>query len=623
MATLADLAVQIARDIKETNVWRGLIPSGADLNTYMREGIYSCESGSVAGSLLNGPGLLNPFTLAVETNQETAVTTQRITYHRSTTTAPQIWTRSTLTTNGSAWSPWARADRPLMLAPSGTNWSTFRESGTYLVRSSAEANTMTNLPVAGAPTTVDVHVVPGTSYSSQMAIVHTTPVRLFVRTSLVVTFPAWTEIGAQQPAPEPVTVPASAGAGYGHDWLLNRARVRRGGVIGTAGLAVLAFRCDHWTEAFEAKVLPLLRKHEIPCTLNLNADNLGTSPNNTPDTTIQSWAVNDGVEIANHGATHTDRTTAATARDEIIGGRDRLQAKMGSRIVVDAWHGHGSGVFNLGNGDVWQYGNLDEGAGFSSTAGAYITQAHAFIEGKSSGFYQPLTGEPIRAASHMTLDVTGYDGGVAAVQTAQQLGRGVTVYVHPGTLDAEGKMTTVQLDDFLGYVAAERAAGRLVVTTVSSMSLCDIRSDHREEILVKADDPLSWTGKTGWTFTGTGDALTIQGTTSAGLMYQNLLLWTRYGWAMGAICELVVTARATGGVTADLKLAATDFGGTDPGTKLTAARTWTLPADGTPQTHRLMFTMPARRVTDNVRIEVGRAAGGAIEIVGPPRLHPN
>lgn len=607
-------------------------PNGTDWNTVTTPGPYIVPSTAAAATMVNYPTRYAGV-VKVWKSAGAGLTIQEVTAHTSATSAPEKFSRSVLT-GTAAWCPWAVDAWAVDAIPTGTNLKTHRSAGAFQIPSTAVCDSLLDLPQDnGAPVSGVGHyeclMLRNTPRCTQRLTLEVGgKIRVWVRTTgTISTAPAWQETTAQAApvAPPTAAVDAdTADAGYRHEWLLNRAKARRGGVIGTGGVAAVSVRFDHWSDQFEAKVLPLLRKHQIPATLNLNADRqiAGTAPNTKPLAQVAEWALADGVEIANHGATHVDATTKERTVDEIVGGLKRLQDGLGPRVIVDAWHGHGSGVFKISDTDVWQYGNLDAGTGFDSTAGKLITKHHAFIEGKSSGFFQPLTGKPVQAASHMSIDVMGAEGGINAVEVAKSMKRGLTVYVHPGLLDEAGNMTTAQLDQFLGYLAAERAAGRIVVTTVSSMSLCDVRSTHREEILIAPDQAGSWSGTTGWSFTGTGATARITGTNTAGLMSQSVGLFVRYGWAMGSMVELVVTAKATGGQTAVLRLAAEDIGGTAPGTVLNAAREVTLPASGEQQTHRLFFTLPARRTTDNVKISLGRVSGGGIEIVGAPTVRP-
>lgn len=275
-------------------------------------------------------------------------------------------------------------------------------------------------------------------------------------------------------ASTPTTPTPSGGLDYGihqHEARLSDLRQRVGAPRVAGGAVTLI--CDHGTMNFRDKVLPLLRKHGIRCTLALNAGMYDTSythyahESGTTWAEVKSWATSDGIEIANHGMTHKDTTGEAAIRQEIIGGREALEAALPG-VKIDTWVQIGT----TGTGTKWD--GFNDGVSldryYTTAAGRFILDGHALVTGQvphggTPNRVYPLDGHPVIGASGYWLDggQTGIDTATTKVTEAIQHKGGVILRLHPYLLDWNNQISTAQLDAFLGTLAARRDAGELAI----------------------------------------------------------------------------------------------------------------------------------------------------------------
>ncbi|PWH05287.1 hypothetical protein DEO23_14565 [Brachybacterium endophyticum] len=485
--------------------------------------------------------------------------------------------------------------------------------------------------------------------------------QLYMRTTLLAhgwTGVPWTVVGAPPAGTPPERTALDDAQASDHATRVEFARARRGGGIGTGGQPVVMLRFDHWLAAFRDKCLPVLRAHGLVGTLNVNFDNLGTEQNGGGSITwddVQAWNQYDGIEIANHGSTHTNASTREAIRHEIMDGRRNLEAAM-PRVAVETWQEHGSAY--LIASDIEGDEGLDLGrtldAFTQSYAGRLVMAEHAIVEGKVGGFYPALSGSPQIGQSHFSIDRQRSAQTIATVQFAQRAGRGVTIYLHPGLLDtvrvgnhlwavsygadgsrtltpsipgggaltftddaalrawaaANGHIVHQTSADFTAtcaWLEAERDAGRIMVMTAAGGGFADASHARRENLLVRD----LWQGSA-WARSGSGRDFRAVSTPRAGAMSQRLLLYTRFGWAMGAAHELVVLARAQS--TTSLMLSVEQLGNPD---NWCSTRTFTVPGDGKLHTYRLNIALPRDRSIPQMIVRVG---GPDLTIEGEPQL---
>ena len=469
-----------------------------------------------------------------------------------TTRGNELWQK---VRSGSTWGSWSRMDSALRVLLSTANVDDLSD-GTYTPISNPAATSM-GLPSANIGPLVQVSQ--GTNRQQTWTPISSDP-RIYIRSRIGTSWTAWSVI-------TPNAGGGASGGGVEREMRLAQANARRGGIYGTGGLAVFAMMFDHGTNNFIAKVLPLLKKYNFPAGLGLNSQmydptyQFAYSDNQTSFAQIQTEALRSGIAIWNHGQRHN-----AGGAAEIIGGRDELKASL-PKIPVENWLHTGS------------YGDFSSGSDFpkywENTIGSTIMNGHAYLTGDIQEPIKPLSGQPKPG-----YDGTWVDSGQSAldtlksqIQDAQQIGGGVMMRQHPMYVDAGGYLTTTQLDTFLGWVAAERDAGRLLVLTPDLLNLADAGRIERRNLL-----------------NGTGGSGTQTRTVSL----------SRNALACGSVNELHATIKATGAGTITLTATATG---------LAKSATINVPS-GTWVDVRTFFTIPKDATGDlTVTIQAGTATG--------------
>ena len=396
----------------------------------------------------------------------------------------EAWSRRK---SGSTWSPWARVGAAPFSNGVAQTWAT-TAPGTFWMDARDQANSPTpdvkqSWTILNLPATAAGDVV-------QVAASWTAPPQLWSRRMSGATAGVWGRVGQAAAdgalasaktytdqkiaALSPGTPTPAGGLDYGihqHEVRLSDLRQRVGAPRVAGGAVTLI--CDHGTMNFRDKVLPLLRKHGIRCTLALNAGMYDTSythyahESGTTWAEVKSWATGDGIEIANHGMTHKDATGEAAIRQEIIGGREALEAALPG-VKIDTWVQIGT----TGTGTKWD--GFNDGVSldryYTTAAGRFILDGHALATGQvphggTPNRVYPLDGHPVIGASGYWLDggQTGIDTATTKVTEAIQHKGGVILRLHPYLLDWNNQISTAQLDAFLGTLAARRDAGELAI----------------------------------------------------------------------------------------------------------------------------------------------------------------
>lgn len=665
-----------------TSEWaKGVLSATADnpvnLDTFRTAGAWAVTStANVTGMPVPNTGVLENFSWP-----GTGLSMQRY-LARVSASETREFRRTSLTTSGFGGVAWVEssggASAPtttggVLALPDGTNLATWRKAGMWIIPGIINAKTMSGMPtVDGAqvygPGLLEVIVTSESGRGFERLTVESGgTIRHFERTSGIVTsWPEWVEVTTAGSGEQAPAVPERSTAVADHAARVEYARSRRGGGIGTSGKAVVMLRFDHWLVAFRDNVLPILRKHQLPATLNMNYDNLGIVANGEGTITwedVQDWNQRYGIEIANHGSTHTNPDTAAGIYHEVVEGRRNLESAM-PRVAVETWQEHGSAYLTAADidGDIGLNLGREPRNFFESYAGRLVLAEHAVVEGKTGGFFHPLSGSPQIGQSHYSADRSTSAQAIAQVDTAQALERGLTLYTHPGSMNnvlvggknhpyeeqADGSFvvtnpadgTTRKFDTeqdmrdwasknghivFMSYrdfdvlcahLAAERDAGRLMVMTAAGGAFADKSHDRRENLLVKADftDGYStwWSGTAGWTVANPGAEVTLTSTSSAGQLNQGMLLHSRFGWAMGAAHELVVRVSANTETT--LTLRAEQMGNA---TNWNVGETFTVPGDGVARDYRINITLPRDPSITQIRWFIG---GPSMTIHGAPLL---
>lgn len=612
--------------LTQAMVRMGVLADGTNIDNLRVPGIYTVGSAASAGTMSNLPVNV-PCEVWVSKNDTNTLTIQRTISVPASGNNFGLYTRTTR--SASVWDTLWASDREFQgTLPDGTQLQTFRKQGTYLITNATSAATMGDMPVFTGLTlnTAILRVVaaPGigggaqylTMYQADGSYAHLSRV-----TRVASSFPAWQ--WDNPPAAPAAATDLLPNAGTRHAYLQQAAYMRRG-KLGVQGKAVVSIRFDHWLNDMRAKVIPLLDKYMLPGSLCLNADNMSLDQNlGTTWAQVTDMALHQGVEIWNHGADHVDHTTPESIVDAIVGGQARLQAAVGPKLIVDGWMSNGSSY----------YDNFNFGRGFAAwtdtLAAKAIMNSHAFADGKNSGYLQPMDGHIKLGASHYSAESSGSAVAISRIEEAKKRGAGITIYFHPGLIDQPGGFVLSDLEALFSYLATERDAGRIEVLTVSGMNVANGQHSIREDLLTNtqfANDFSGWTKSAGYTLRTENGKQLVSASATATNLYQNISLYTNFGWAMGGMCELVVPARATGGVEATLRLQVFD---TTDNTRLNKEKLFVLPADGSVKWCRIFVTMPAEQdpatgnfLTTSIRATVARASGGSIDYMDEPHLRP-
>lgn len=449
----------------------GDLPTGADLNTYTTPGVWSVPSLVVASTLLNAPAGANAGVLEVLRVENASI--QRYSMVNS-WDRPRVLERAS---NG----PWvSMTPVPEGLATS-TNLDTVLLPGRYTAVTDAVSTTITGMPaaVAGQPFALDVvrQPISATAYRvvqdlSVFAFTTGQPPRRFVRQLDQGFVSDWAEIVTSKPM---------APAGHKRDMLLQASRIRRGGRIGTHGATPIALSFDHGFVKFRDLILPELRRLGLPATIAVCTDDLGTGENagiSYPE--IQSWAINYGLEVANHGRSHGDRTTEIQVRNAIINNSlTALRAGL-PKLVVDSFIL--PGVTSPGS---WM--GFDHGADYTQwwdhNAGRYILDEHAVTTAAILGRMWPQTGDPVQTIDRIGFDTTSWaDTITTLIPRLHGSGMGTQIFCHPNLINNTNQITMARVTTLLEFLASERDAGRVEVLTVSGYAWADPDSARRPDL---------------------------------------------------------------------------------------------------------------------------------------------
>lgn len=246
-----------------------------------------------------------------------------------------------------------------------------------------------------------------------------------------------------------------------HDFRLMDMRERLGAVNVVAPKAVTIIM-DHGLVNFRDKVWPLLQARNLPVTLAINSKGWDSTQNSgVTYADVQGWVNTGLVEAANHGRNHTLNGDYEHDRQEIIGGREELEAQLG--VTIDSWIQTGGTAYPFADGDaLHKY--------WSTTTGPLAYRSHAVGTGllPNTEVYYDLNGHPVFGCKGGWIDRS--TGSIQTIINNTPVGKGYIVRFHPqflDTVDGSGNayLTTAGLTSFLDYLVTERDAGRLQVLT--------------------------------------------------------------------------------------------------------------------------------------------------------------
>lgn len=262
---------------------------------------------------------------------------------------------------------------------------------------------------------------------------------------------------------------ANGGAGNANRLRVQEFRDAMGTRV-TGGKAAVALRFDHGLANFNSKIRPLLEARNLPYCLALSSRGWSVSENaGVTASMVNSW---NRCEVWNHGAgpNHNDASDLQTLTDQIVKGKEELQAQLPDKkiwgFIPPGVGGTNYGGFNGGDSPEAFYGTL---------AGQLILEHHAVSSGAFTGTaYRPLDGEVRQGMAHAGLETRSVSSLQSLVNTAIANHSGLQLMTHPSRLDESGYHTTAQLTQMLDYIVSKRDAGELVVLSPYEMMVAEL-----------------------------------------------------------------------------------------------------------------------------------------------------
>lgn len=260
------------------------------------------------------------------------------------------------------------------------------------------------------------------------------------------------------------------GSGVTNALLVQDFSRRHGGAWSTGGKGAVSFRLDHGLANVRDNLLPMFRAAGIVPSLALNSRNWDRPENGgVTAQQVDDWVSAGEVEIWNHGATHSNPTTEAAVRDEVVTGLAELRAQLPS-AQIDGWAIPGVGTDPyLGMGTLTSVQQI-----YESYAGRLILEHHAVTTGHIGETWQRvLDGEVRQAQRHYGLDSRTPADAIAQIDYAIKNRTGLQLMVHPSVVDGEGNISTAGLQQVVDYMVQKRDAGELVICSPYQMMVAD------------------------------------------------------------------------------------------------------------------------------------------------------
>lgn len=434
---------------------RGIVPAGADLNTYREPDHAGVWELAASRSYVNSPIPNTSAGLLIVSTQR-SIAYQRVIQHG----VPAIWERSSL--SSSTWNPWNAL--PVSQPAAGVNLDDLRSNQEVVIRNTTDAVAVTGgwpdaqgIPRVAAR--ISVRATTTGLVFQQMQTYGSDP-RFLVRSTSGTSptpypFSAWRDLTA----PAPVQAASTSDAGMANALLLQDF-TRRRPVIKTGGKPAVALRFDHGLGNFRDKVVPALKRLNLKAAQALNGGDWDRAENGgVTASQVNTWVTEGWLEIWNHSLNHVAPPAAAADLEaQIKGGLDKLRADLPA-AVIDGYAPPGS------SGDTTGFdggGSIE--SWWNTAPGRAILRTHAVAAGYLNGaVYRTLDGEVRQGQSHYTLDTLTLDTIKARVTGAYTGARGVALMLHPSRLDTDGYLSSADFIAFLEWLAAERDAGRVVV----------------------------------------------------------------------------------------------------------------------------------------------------------------
>lgn len=458
-----------------TSYWKRNLVAGDDLNT-LAAGAYTATNGTIATAL--GFPTAKPATLFHVPVSTGGSFTQSLQTVESTGVIPRYFVRSRLGTATTAWTELANlpfwnptgllSTTDIYALPAGTHYISSVVVARALLMPRERPGILTIFPVGASGklmtfTSIEDSPQPALTYVGQ-------------RTLAGVVTP-W-----QKVAYEGAGGTTSGDAGPARRSLLQQAIVaRKGGGIGTSGKGVIALRFDDAPADFVTKILPLLVERGLPFTRVSTSDSIASTGEVVTDAKLvemQTYSIQNGGEVWNHGRDHADASGESTIYDNLIGSLDRLRSLM-PRIPIDCFAPPGGSVSYDGHMPSNTVANWAD-----TYAGRTLLAYHGLASGYfQNSYYRPLDGNLRDGQIHYSVDAYTLANAKTLVDRARDWKTGIVMMWHAHNLDKAGYMTTADLALLLDYIAEQRDSDKLVVLTKSGLGVADVSSIYRDNIL--------------------------------------------------------------------------------------------------------------------------------------------
>lgn len=559
--------------------WKGAMPNGSDLFTLSR-GIYTITSNANAETMINLPEARPGLVTIDHTPAGIYKEIKFVPYART-----YVYRTSTSATSGAVF-PWSKSGYEQGAIPAGSDIFTL-PAGVHVVGSNADAGTMVNLPEARAGV-----VFVGGSTGVGMKQIEFWPYDKGYRYTTV---NVASNGSTMRPWDKEYPNTGIPNVALRRALLTDAARRRRGGAIGTDGKAAIALRFDHWLTDFKAKVMPLLEQYSLPASQAIIPSLVGQTGNAMSYAELQTWCLTGGGELFNHGlGNHVATNVESEYEAQILTGLANLQAGT-PRIAIEGWNPPGVAAGSWGG-----FAPMETPAQYETIAGQLVLKNHAIVSGYIGNVYRDLDGSNPIGADHSTIDSSTAGQAKVTIDRMVKTGMGGVLMLHPNMLDQAGRITTAALGEVLAYIAQLRDEGKLEVLSQSGLHFADAGSARRSNWVWNGrfDTNLAdWVG-TGYTRVVEGEVTFARATAAASTLVQTGIV---PDIGLGSQRELVYRVRATTGATVRLKA-----GLTSKDVVLSASPDW--------QIVRAFTTIPLDHVLPWIDIEVGRVAGGAVDI---------
>lgn len=254
---------------------------------------------------------------------------------------------------------------------------------------------------------------------------------------------------------------------------------RKGGTIGTAGRGVIALRFDDAPVQFREKVLPILKELDLPFTRVTTAKSIHDEiidPAEFP--LMEAYSLECGGEVWNHGMDHKNASGEAAIIENFVGARTFLRQAM-PRIPIDCFAPPGGATAKFDG-----HGRSLLPEQWDTFAGQIIMRNHALAAGYyENSYHRLLDGIPRDGETPYGIDPYSLTRIKELVNRAVNWKVGISFICHPQNIDTTGNISLTTFTEAMRYIAAERAAGRLLVLTLSGMAYADRSSNVRNDLM--------------------------------------------------------------------------------------------------------------------------------------------